>query len=70
MPQLAKHNLPTANTDEVVESIRKALRTMQAAKNVAYGDVRTSGNPPCPQRNGWQIHRNLIDEFQEGRHYK
>jgi hypothetical protein len=41
MPQLAKHNVP-ASKDEVVESIRKALRTTQAAQKEAYGDVRSS----------------------------
>jgi len=41
MSQLAKHN-PPASKDAVLESIRKALRTTQAAQKEAYCDVRTS----------------------------
>jgi hypothetical protein len=42
MSQLAKHN-PPASKDQVAESIRKALRSTQAAQKEAYGDLRTSG---------------------------
>lgn len=45
MPTLAKNNVP-ASKDEVVESIRKALRATQAAQKEAWGDVRT-GSTVC-----------------------
>jgi len=41
MPQLAKKNVPTSK-DQVVESIRKALRATQTAQKEAWGDVRMS----------------------------